>query len=92
MGIFGLLRDADDICAALQSLGISARMAERGRPEAAIVSRRGSVGLIDVSLGLIDVYEGPIMCVEMMRGAFPLSPALTVTPRSRAGWDASTLI
>ena len=49
----------DDICAHLQTLGIDARMAERGRVE----EKFGGEG----SLGLIEIPEGPIRWVNVRK-------------------------
>lgn len=51
----------DDLCAGLQSMGIDAQMAERGRIEECI--EYGS----QYSLGLIDIPEGPIRWINVIR-------------------------
>ena len=61
MRIFDWLRETfrdharDDICARLQSWGIGARLAERGRPE--VIPGHGT--------WLIDIYKGPIHWVNV---------------------------
>lgn len=65
MGFFDQIRGIaldktrDNICAGLQSLGIDAQMAERGRREEKI----GGKG----SLGLIDIPEGPISWINVRK-------------------------
>ena len=51
-------KSRDDFCAGLQSLGVNARMAVRGRPE----EKTG-----EGSLGLIDMDGGPIPWVNVRR-------------------------
>ena len=57
------LRDhtRDDLCAALQALGIQAQMSERGRPEEKI-TRFG------ISVGIIDIPDELIRWVEVKNG------------------------
>ncbi len=51
----------DNICADLVSMGIDAKMAERGRPEENWEAGHRSLGLAGYrSLGLIDISGGPI--------------------------------
>ena len=68
------LRDhtRDDICARLRSLGIDAQIAERDRTEERIGcgNRRTYPFQVDMrSLGLIDIAEGPIRWVNVLRSA-----------------------
>ncbi len=69
MGFFDKVRDTfrskarDNICAGLQSLGVDAQMAERGRAEEDI-----ECGVsYSRSLGLIDIPEGPIRWVNVVK-------------------------
>ena len=65
--VWQALRDTtrDEFCAHLQSLGIDAQMAPRGRAEERIFPRdRRSLW----SLGVIDIAEGPIRWVNVTRG------------------------
>ena len=61
--------EMDDICAELQALGIDAQMAERGRPEEKIGGEDNrnldEFCLRGISLGLIDIPEGPIRWVNI---------------------------
>ncbi len=58
------LRDKsrDDLTHALNSLGVGAEMAERGRSEENIQKPRGKR-----SLGVIDLPKGPISCINFVR-------------------------
>ena len=58
------LRDKsrDDLTRALNSLGVGAEMAERGRPEESIRKPWGKR-----SLGVIDIPQGPIRCINVVK-------------------------
>ncbi len=49
----------EDLCAGLRTIGVDARLAERGRPEEKTSAYSGSLGVIDVS-------EGPIRWVNVV--------------------------
>ena len=51
--------DRDELCVALQTLGIRAQMSERGRPEENFLS------LGHQSLGVIEIVEGPIRWINV---------------------------
>ena len=69
MSFFSQLREAfrddtrDVVCAHLQSLGIDAQMAPRGRAE----ENTRAVGFTHRSLGVLDISEGPIRWVNVTR-------------------------
>lgn len=65
--LFGRSEDCtrDNICAGLRSLGIDAQMEERGQPEEEI--RPYGHSRFGVSLGLIDIPEGPIHWVNVRK-------------------------
>ena len=58
------LRDKsrDDLTRALNSLGVGAEMAERGRPEEGVRKSWGKR-----SLGVIDISKGPIRCINVVK-------------------------
>ena len=66
MGFFGKVRETfrdharDNICVGLQTLGIDAQMAPRGRAEEEFACPGGS-------LGIIDIREGPIRWVNVRK-------------------------
>ena len=49
----------DEMCAALQAIGVQAQMLERGRPEEKITRRRRK------SLGIIDIQDELIRWVDV---------------------------
>ena len=71
------LRDKtrDTLAEALQTLGVPAEMAERGRPEESLGKR-----LFCRSLGVIDIKEGPIAWVNTIKkdGSDKSPPAVVV--------------
>lgn len=72
-GTFDMLKETfrdktrDDICAALRSLGIDAQMAKRGLGKKWIGLRDFSLGSSGESLGLIDILQGPIRWVNVLK-------------------------
>lgn len=52
----------DNITKTLNSLGVRAEMAERGRPEEAIRKRT-----FTRSIGIVDIAEGPFRCVNLVK-------------------------
>ena len=67
LGLARLFRDhtMDDLCQHLQSLGVTAQMAERGEPEEKAVSDHGT------SLGVIKIAEGPIRWIDWRTVTIP---------------------
>ena len=65
MGWLNNFRDKsrDDLTERLNSLGISAHMAERGRPEEKVES----LWIFKKSLGLVDLAKGPIVSINVLK-------------------------
>jgi len=93
MGLFGKIRETfrdptrNNICADLQTLGIDAQLAERGRDEEGIDCDAFN------SVGVIDIREGPIRWVNVVRrfsGAptFPTYQIKYGVPDPRLGPDS----